>query len=98
MKDVIRFLDLCVIDEYATKDFRDGWSLDADNIPRCDIETLVNLLMQEDTAVRDTIMSHIQTLIDERIRDREVNERYAAGFRAVRHADGDLTIERRAYQ
>lgn len=67
MDKINRFIDRCLIDEYADKKSKDGYSLDVDDLPKKEIKDLVDILLDEDTDTRDTVLFQIQKLINERL-------------------------------
>lgn len=71
MKKINQYIDRCLVDEYATKSFKDGYSLDLDEIPESDLENFLRLLMTNDTTVRDLVRCHMQQLINNRLQDVE---------------------------
>lgn len=77
---VNQYIDLCLIDEYADKDHVNGFALDLDDLPKHEIDNFLDVLMEDDTAVRDLILSHMQKLIDERLPERERDTRWIDGF------------------
>ena len=62
-----RFIDKCLIDEYADKDIFEGYFLDISQIPDNVLSTFLDKLMSEDTNVRDYVHHAMQKLIDERL-------------------------------
>lgn len=76
MNELNRFVDLCIIDEYATQDFREGWSLDVQDIPDDALVDFLKLMLTSDTRLRDIVLHDMQALINKRIIDREVSARY----------------------
>jgi hypothetical protein len=95
MKEINRYIDVCLIDEYADKDFANGYSLDIDSLPDHERANFLDLLMQHDTNVRDLVLYHMQKLIDERLPERELEDRHGSGFKLIRLSNGDTILERR---
>lgn len=62
MQVVNNYIDKCLIQEYATKN-----ELDVDDLPAHEISNFLNVLMQEDTAVRDFVRYQMQKLIEQRL-------------------------------
>lgn len=77
---VNQYIDLCLIDEYADKDHINGFALDLDDLPKNEIANFLDVLMEEDTAVRDLVLCHMQQLINERLPERERDTRWLDGF------------------
>ena len=94
MKDLNNYIDVCIIDEYATKSFSEGFSLDIDDVPEKEISNFLHELMQRDTNVKDYVLHSMQQLINERLKDRESDERYDSGLRLVRLSNGDTRLQR----
>ena len=76
MKELYKYIDVCLIDEYAEGNFEDGYSLDIDSLPKNEISNFLDRLMQEDTTIRDFVLSHMQQMINERLPIREVDYRF----------------------
>lgn len=74
MQQLHNYVDICLIDEYANKDFENGYSLDLDDLSENERENFLKELMQHDTAVRDLVHYHMQKLIDERIPECEFRD------------------------
>ena len=72
-----RYIDRCLLDEYATKDYQDGYTLYVDDLPAQEIDNFLDKLMQDDTAIRDFVRHQMQQLIDERLPQYEANHRYS---------------------
>lgn len=92
MKSLNQFIDLCIIDEFAVKDYQDGYSLDVESIPEAQQVDLLSEIMKSDTSLRETILIGMQKLIDKRLADREVQTRYASGYRLSHCWDGDPVL------
>lgn len=83
MKNLITYIDRCLIDEYAIKCFKKGYSLDIDALPKHEISNFLNRLMEHDTSVRDYVLYQMQELINERLPIVEAEHRYDAGYGAT---------------
>lgn len=94
MDEISRYIDICLIDEYADKDFENGYTLDIDSVPEHDRSNFLDLLMKHDTGVRDHVLYAMQQMIDARLPECEVSDRDAAGLRLVQMSNGDTRIER----
>jgi hypothetical protein len=92
MKELNRYVDLCLIDEYADKDFENGYSLDVDSLPEHERDNFLNELMKHDTTVRDLVLFHMQKFIDERLPECESNDRYHAGLKIITLSNGDTRL------
>lgn len=75
MKKLNSYIDRCIIDEYADRDLKAGYSLDVDDIPKHDFDNFLNMLMEEDTSVRDYVRWSMQKLIDARLPEVESQDR-----------------------
>lgn len=74
MTNLNQYIDLCLIDEYATKSSTEGYSLDVDSIPENDKENFLHILMQADTSVKDMVTHAMQKLINDRLADMEYED------------------------
>lgn len=97
MDEINSYIDVCLIDEYAEGDFVNGYSLDVDSLPENERANFLDRLMQEDTAVRDFVLFHMQKLINARLPEREAVDRQHAGLRLVRLSNGDTQLVRSAW-
>ncbi len=88
-----KYLDICIIDQYAEKSFEDGYTLSVDDIPEHEISHLLDRLMKEDTNVRDLVLYHIQKMIDVRLPEKEVEDRDASNIRMTRPSNGDYRLQ-----
>lgn len=95
MDEIDRYIDMCLIDEYADKDFNAGYSLDVDSLSNHTISNFLDLLMQHDTTVRDLVRYNMQKLIDARLPEREVHDRENVGLTLVHSSNGDTSLHRR---
>jgi hypothetical protein len=97
MDEINSYIDVCLIDEYAEKDFENGYSLDVDSLPENERANFLDRLMQEDTTVRDLVLYHMQKLIDERLPEREAEDRQHAGLKLIRLSNGDTQLVRASW-
>ncbi len=74
MNELYNYVDICLIDEYANKDFDKGYSLDIDDLSEDERENFLNQLMKYDTAARDLMRYHMQQLINKRLPIREEDD------------------------
>lgn len=75
-----QYIERILIDEYADKDFKDGYSLAVSDIPILELENFISILFREDPIGRDLILDRIQELIDQRLPFVESKDKYDAGF------------------
>lgn len=94
IQDLDQYIDVCIIQEHAYKNFSDGYSLDIDDLSDHDRDNFLAELMKYDTTVRDLVHFHMQQLIDKRLKECESNDRYDSGLRLVRMSNGDTRLER----
>jgi hypothetical protein len=92
MKELNRYIDTCIIAEYAEKDFHNGYTLDVDSLPDNERANFLDELMKHDTAVRDLVLCHMQQLIDDRLMKCEVTDRNDAGLRMITLSNGDKRV------
>lgn len=67
MKELYNYVDICLIDEYADKDFENGYSLDIYDLSENERENFLRQLMLHDTTVRDLVAFEMQKLINKRL-------------------------------
>jgi hypothetical protein len=84
-----RYIDIQLIDEYADKDSKDGYSLDIDSIPEHTRANFLDELMKHDTSVRDLVNYAMQEMINERLPECELRDRENRGLTLVRLSNGD---------
>jgi hypothetical protein len=94
MIELEKFIDRCIIDEYATKNLEEGYYLDVDQIPAHDQNILLAKMLEADTALRDHALSCMQKMIDERITEVELEERDYLGFASRQDDSGDIYLMR----
>lgn len=96
MNKINQFIDLCLIDEYATKNHKRGFELDIDSIPKNEIISLLELLMNDDNDIRDYVLNSLQNKIDERLVEREQITRWNDGFQSsIDNQTGEVFINSR---
>lgn len=96
MKEINNYIDRCLIDEYANKSFSKGYSLNIDDVTEHDRATLLDLLMKDDTDVKDYVLHTMQKLIDQRLYEKEIEDRYDSGcVSKVDHINGEISWNQR---
>lgn len=95
MNQLNQFIDKCIIDEYATKD-QEGYTLDVDSIPEHDKALFLEKIMENDTTLRDIVLFHMQRMINDRIPECEVNDRFENGYQLNHRSNGDTYLTRKA--
>ena len=80
MNNISKFLNL-LFSEYANKPHDEGYHLDVQDIPQQELIDLVDLMMKDDTTLRDSVLFHIQNTINSHIGDFEANNRYQSSHK-----------------
>lgn len=98
-KNLNSYIDHCIIDEYAFKSFRFGFSLDASEIPQHDFDNFLDYLVKHDPATREIIEERMQVLINGRLSIMECESRYDKGYIPLTdQINGEtLWVEKRGY-
>jgi hypothetical protein len=96
MDAVEKYIDLCLIDEYADKDFKNGYTLDIDSLPDSERANFLDKLMKEDTNIRDFVLYHMQKIINDRLKEKEAMDRFDAGITLTRTFNGDYYLSKQA--
>ena len=78
MSQLEKYIDNCLIDEYANKK---DYTLDVSSLPKNEIQNFLDVLMDDDTEIRDLILDKMQHLIDERLPEVEVRDRQNKGIK-----------------
>ena len=78
--NIRKYIERNLIDEYAYKSFKNGFSLDVCDLPEHDINNFLDLLFKHDYHTRDLILNRMQELIDERLPLAECQAKYDAGL------------------
>lgn len=71
MNNIYTYVDKCLIKEYGTPT-SNGYELDVDDLPECEVHNFLDYLMSDDTSIRDLIKFHMQQLINKRLSKVEV--------------------------
>ena len=69
------YIDRCLIEEYGSKDLRNGYTLYVEDIPQHEIMNFLEVAMEEDTSIRDFVLYEMQKMINSRIGQAEANDR-----------------------
>jgi hypothetical protein len=75
-----KYIDNNIIDEYANKKSRDGYSLDVSDIPKHDIENFLSYLFEHDEVMEELVLDRMQDLIDEELPLAECKDKYEQGY------------------
>ena len=78
--NVRNYIERCLIDEYAYKSHKNGYSLDVCDLPANELANFLDLLFTKDDYTRDLILDRMQDLINERIPFVECQAKYDAGY------------------
>jgi hypothetical protein len=78
--NIRKYIDLNLIDEYAYKSLRNGYSLDVCDIPANEIAHFLDILFKHDFHTRDLILDRMQDLINDRIQMVECQAKYDSGL------------------
>lgn len=94
MNTIYNYIDRCLLDEYAVcEDF--NYSLDVDSLSEHEISNFLDLLMREDTSVRDFVLCQMQKMINERIPSFGGKKLRDKGYRSrIDHITGETIWER----
>lgn len=82
-KKTQKYVDLCLIDEYADKDFTYGYSLDVTSLPTHEQENFLDFLFENDEVMKEIVLDRMQELIEQRIPWVESQDKYDAGFKPI---------------
>lgn len=81
-----RYIDRNIVDEYADKSLKYGYSLNINDIPTHDLSNLIDFMLKHDGGLKDLVLDHIQDHVDERLNEMEKDHRCEIetehGFRA----------------
>lgn len=89
--NIRNYIEKVIINEHAYKSFHNGYSLSVSDLPKNDLENLLDVLFKHDYHTRDLILDRMQELIDERMPFVESQARYDAGYRPVQdQTDGSI--------
>ena len=80
MNNLSHYIDRCLIDEHAVKDFRYGYSLEVGDIPHYELQSFLDKLIENDEQTRELIRDRMQELINSRLQIVESKQKYNAGF------------------
>jgi|ERR1700678_2014253 len=75
-----KYIETCLINEYADKDFHSGYSLDIHNIPEYELSNFLSFLIKKDNTIRDLILERMQELINDRLYRIEYLDRRNSGY------------------
>lgn len=78
--NIKKYIERNLIDEYAYKSLKHGYSLDICDLPPNEISHFLDILFKHDYHTRDLILDRMQDLINERLPFAECQAKYDAGL------------------
>lgn len=93
--DIAQYIDIMLIDQYATKSLGEGYSLWLDEISPHDTQNFLDYLHENDPVFKDMVGNYMQEIINKRLVVKEVDDRFDKNLHLVRHSNGNQSIERR---
>lgn len=78
--NIKKYIERCLIDEYAYKSFKNGYSLDVSDLPENELSNFLDMLFKHDYHTRDLILDRMQDMINERIPFVECQNKYDSGL------------------
>lgn len=69
-----KFIDRCLIDEYATKDKKGTYHLDVDNLPANELSRFVDEVMKSDCNAREEMLIAMQKMLNARLVKKEIED------------------------
>jgi hypothetical protein len=93
--NINKYIDCYLINEYANKSLA-GYTLDVETLPDNELSSFLDLLMSKDAALRESVVSHMQDLIDQRLPLYEADEMRDMGYRAMQDSNNGELIWMRA--
>ncbi|MBX4189697.1 hypothetical protein KW791_00145 [Candidatus Parcubacteria bacterium] len=81
-----KYIDLCLIDQYANKNYCEAYELEVSDLPKDEVISFLDRVLDSDTTLRDLIFIHMQKMVNERMTEVEIHERtfpapyYPVGF------------------
>lgn len=86
-----KYIDTCLISEYADKDFKHGYSLEVANLSDHEKSNFLDLLFRNDPVLKEMALDRMQELIEQRLPRIEAQDRYDAGFKPrIDHINGEV--------
>jgi hypothetical protein len=94
--DIRKYVERCLIDEYAIKNLQSGYSLDINDLPETEIQNFLDLLFKNDPILQEAIKDRMQDLINQRISFVELQARYDSGLMPIHDkVTGEVTWSKR---
>jgi hypothetical protein len=76
-----KYINLCLIDDYADKDFKNGFSLCVSSLPDKELNNFLEIMVKHDPIMKELILDRMQELIDEHMPEREAKYKYDSGLK-----------------
>jgi hypothetical protein len=92
MNPLSRYIDLMLVDEYATKDIQAGYSLYLDELPESERTNFLAQLLKSDPILQERIEERMQTLIDERLKHAQSKDMDDEGLTIIYQKNGDSYV------
>jgi hypothetical protein len=81
MKRIIAsYLENSLIDEYANKKDRDGYSLEIYDLPKTEIDNFLTFLFEHDEILHERILDRMQELLDAQLPIKECKDKLSKGY------------------
>lgn len=71
-----KYIDNSLIQEYAHKDFEQGYLLDAVDLPKHEQANFLSMLLEHDEILKEKILDRMQELINSRIPEVESEDQF----------------------
>lgn len=81
--NIRKYIERNLIDEYAYKSVKHGFSLDVCDLPTHELNNFLDMLFKNDFHTRDLILDRMQELINERLPLAECQAKYDAGLMPI---------------
>lgn len=75
-----KYVDTCLIREYADKDSKHGYSLDAASLSKHEQLNFLTMLVNHDDVLQELILDRMQELIELRLPMVEAQDKYDSGL------------------
>lgn len=75
-----KYIERLLIDEYADKDPKHGYSLDVVNLPPYELHNFLDYLTKNDAVTRELILDRMQELVNQVLPLAESRDLYGRGF------------------
>lgn len=79
-RTIAKYIENSLIDEYADKKGRDGYSLEVYDLPKHEIDNFLTFLFEHDEGLREHILDRMQDLLDSQLPIAECKEKLSKGY------------------